>query len=451
MRAELLILSLIPLSLPAAALILPGGVEIEDESDILSLVEEGVIDPSTGDRLIRMLNDPIDLLSASPEEMIDIPGIDSQDVERIVELRRRGKLRRIDDLALIGLDPERIELIRRFSRVGRGRSAGWIGLRFFRGWGGEVRAELGGRVTIRSATVGAKIGADRDGCELRFVSAGWIGRRFSVLVGDYSAGGRLDPFRIRPALSGYKRKRGAALIFRSDRLLIFASLAEGAEAAIGSTVAPGLLLGLTILRKESVRPAVWLWRPGALSFEVSQEGMGLEIETRDGIGRAFLSLEGSSLRLLASRRLGRKPRVYVSGYLRGGGGRVYMRAYVSFGTRRLFGGASFYRYLRGAPSVEYASRSFTCWAGTTFGGWVLKLKCNLYRRGGSKPLLRRRLTPELTARLPGRVTVRARIDIGEGWRVMVSRWGGRVSGYAAASDDGMKGRVDLRWGGRSFR
>ena len=125
-----MILLLLSLLSAAYSILLPYGMEIEDESDLLELVGEGVLDSRTAGDLLAMMENPLDLRYASREEISMIPGISDEDATAIISLRKAGGLRRLDDLlSLEGFDERRISAISLFCKVSKPKPELWVDLR----------------------------------------------------------------------------------------------------------------------------------------------------------------------------------------------------------------------------------------------------------------------------------------------------------------------------------
>ena len=118
-----------------------------------------------------------------------------------------------------------------------------------------------------------------------------------------------------------------------------------------------------------------------------------------------------------------------------GGSRSYLRVYLSLRPfSNLSGGFSIYRYLRGNPSPDYASRSFRTWTSSEITRRMrLRVKLVIFRRlYASGPKSDGYVQPELIHRLPAHVEAGAGVKIERGgdwsWHAAI-RSKGRLNGY----------------------
>ena len=90
---------------PGLCLAFPYSVPldgVETEEDAYELYYEGNLDEEELERLVAMLQDPVDLNSAEREELYDLPGLTWPMVDAILAYRdREGRFRSLDDLALL--------------------------------------------------------------------------------------------------------------------------------------------------------------------------------------------------------------------------------------------------------------------------------------------------------------------------------------------------------------
>lgn len=85
-------------------------VDVDDEEDIFAMVQRGDISQDTGDTLLELLREGVDLNTAPRERLYDLPGLTYDDVDKII-LYRTQKGRIEDPAELVGaevLTPEQL-------------------------------------------------------------------------------------------------------------------------------------------------------------------------------------------------------------------------------------------------------------------------------------------------------------------------------------------------------
>lgn len=483
-----MILLLLSLLSAAYSILLPYGMEIEDESDLLELVGEGVLDSRTAGDLLAMMENPLDLRYASREEISMIPGISDEDAAAIISLRKAGGLRRLDDLlSLEGFDERRISAISLFCKVSKPKPELWVDLR---GNGRDLLILTGGEA------MGAGFGVRGDvGTEGRRISSwyltwqrGYV--RFGVgshrlrfgsgqLTG-YPAGSSVE---LDPDLTASRRRNMLAIFVKRSNLpisLFSFSSEDGVQLGGGFALPINETIGLGILGYSGRRGCMGAW--------MSLKGEGLEVEiggNREGVAiesRYLLRWKGGKVELLGWRHglsfdpeLGKVYRgergvrigVFRRGRIKGmgvnGAGRLtlvrdeltgrsrsYLRSYLSFRpSSKLSGGLSLYRYLRGNPSPDYASRSFHLWSSLGITRRTrLRVKSSISRRlYSSGPKSDGYVQPELIRQLPAGVKVGIGVKVERGgdwsWRATI-RSRGRLSGYLRLSGSAGVERIYFR-------
>jgi len=458
----------------AYSVILPYGVEIEDESDLIDLVDEGLLDARTAGNLLEMMEDPLDLSTASREEISMIPGISDEDAAAILSLRRAGGLKELNDLLnLEGFDERKISMISPFCKVSRLKPGIWMKLR---GSGRNLLILTGG------GAMGAGFGMRGDiGPDERKIS-GWyltwrLGRvkidvgahrvRFgSGQLTGYPAGSSVE---IDPDLTASRRRNMLALSVERHHLLasLFSFSSENGAQLGGAVVLPiNDAVGLGALGYGGKRGCLGIWMgvggKNRLEVEVGGNRNGMAFESRyslsgkggrvevlgwrhglsfdPDLGRIYQGERG--IKIGISRR-GRIKKVSMSGAGRltvvrdkqTGGSRSYLRVYLSLRPfSNLSGGFSIYRYLRGNPSPDYASRSFRTWTSSEITRRMrLRVKLVIFRRlYASGPKSDGYVQPELIHRLPAHVEAGAGVKIERGgdwsWHAAI-RSKGRLNGY----------------------
>jgi hypothetical protein len=227
-------------------------------------------------------------------------------------------------------------------------------------------------------------------------------------------------------------------------------------------------LGVIGYRGEESCAGIWLRTRGkrGMEIEIGGNGRGVALESRcffsgkggkleiygwrhtlgfsPDLGRIYPGERGLRIRLSRRGRIGRWD---TSGSVRmtiirnelSAGAKSYAGAYLSVRPRpTLSGGVSFYRYLRGTPSPDYASRSLYAWASARIterirGRITWRFSRRLYASG---PRYDGHVGPELFL-LPSPyielgVGVRLRRGKGLTWRGTI-RLKGRLSGYLRLS------------------
>lgn len=105
---------------PAAAEIYDVPILVETEDDLRDLLENGDIDEDTFERLLRMLERPVDLNRARRERLFDLPGLTYPMVDAIVRHREEvGVFRAVADLAEAGIPADVIDQLRPFAKVAK--------------------------------------------------------------------------------------------------------------------------------------------------------------------------------------------------------------------------------------------------------------------------------------------------------------------------------------------
>ncbi len=87
------------ISLPAYATIYESAVAADDEDDLRSAAERGEISDATMQTLLELLNDGVDLNTATRDELYELPSLTYADVDAIVEYRKKEG--HIDDPAVL--------------------------------------------------------------------------------------------------------------------------------------------------------------------------------------------------------------------------------------------------------------------------------------------------------------------------------------------------------------
>ena len=92
---------------------------VQTEEDAYELYYEGNLEEEELERVLTLLQDPVDLNSADREELYDLPGLTWPMVDAILEQReRQGVFKSFKDLALIPeLPPDVVEQLQPFSEV----------------------------------------------------------------------------------------------------------------------------------------------------------------------------------------------------------------------------------------------------------------------------------------------------------------------------------------------
>lgn len=91
---------------------------VQDESDIEELYLRGDISENERDRLLELLLDPLDLNTASRDDLYDLPGISYTMADEILRQRKDRPFQSVEDLSRIpGVDADVMSQIRPFVRV----------------------------------------------------------------------------------------------------------------------------------------------------------------------------------------------------------------------------------------------------------------------------------------------------------------------------------------------
>ncbi|MBK7863697.1 MAG: helix-hairpin-helix domain-containing protein [Archangiaceae bacterium] len=107
-------------SLPALGAIYESPLTIDDEDDLRSAMERGEISDATGQTLIELLEDGVDLNRAGREELYELPSLTYADVDEIVAYRKNeGHLEDPAVLVAAGIiTPEQLNQIAAFLLIG---------------------------------------------------------------------------------------------------------------------------------------------------------------------------------------------------------------------------------------------------------------------------------------------------------------------------------------------
>ncbi len=106
-------------STPALAELYEVPIFVDDEEDLRDLLESGDIDEEVYQRLVRLLERPLDLNRASRRSLYDLPGVTYAMVDAIVRYRAETKFTDVADLALAGLPEDVVAQVAPFARVAK--------------------------------------------------------------------------------------------------------------------------------------------------------------------------------------------------------------------------------------------------------------------------------------------------------------------------------------------
>ena len=119
MRATAFALTVCLVAGPARAAIYENSINIDGEEDLFELEQRGDISEETSQSLVELLQEGVDLNSASREQLYDLPGLTYADVDAILEYRKaKGRIE--DPAELVGagaLTAEQVVQISPFIRI----------------------------------------------------------------------------------------------------------------------------------------------------------------------------------------------------------------------------------------------------------------------------------------------------------------------------------------------
>src|SRR5687767_3018230 len=85
------------------AAIYESPITAETEDDLLAAQERGELSPESTERLIELLNDGVDLNTATRDELYELPGIGFREVDAILDYRKlKGRIE--DPAELVGAE-----------------------------------------------------------------------------------------------------------------------------------------------------------------------------------------------------------------------------------------------------------------------------------------------------------------------------------------------------------
>ena len=94
------------------------GDNLEDENEMLERLKPDEADALPPSRLMELWDSPLDLSTASAEELCRIPGVTPMLAQRILQARNRGELKTTEQLLLVqGIDVDLLARIRPFIRT----------------------------------------------------------------------------------------------------------------------------------------------------------------------------------------------------------------------------------------------------------------------------------------------------------------------------------------------
>ncbi len=123
MRAAALVLTACLVASSARAAIYENSISVDDEDDLFELEQRGDISEETGDTLLELMREGVDLNSANREQLYDLPGLTYADVDAVLEYRK-AKGRIDDPTELVGagaLTSEQVVQIAPFIRIDAAR------------------------------------------------------------------------------------------------------------------------------------------------------------------------------------------------------------------------------------------------------------------------------------------------------------------------------------------
>ncbi|MCB9728130.1 MAG: hypothetical protein H6746_06590 [Deltaproteobacteria bacterium] len=104
-------------STPARAEVYDVPILVESVEDLRDMLENGDIDDTIFDRLSALLEDPLDLNTASRNALYDLPGLTFPMIDDILEARSAQPLASVDDLMGIGIPEPVLRQVRPFVTV----------------------------------------------------------------------------------------------------------------------------------------------------------------------------------------------------------------------------------------------------------------------------------------------------------------------------------------------
>jgi hypothetical protein len=107
----------------ARAAIYENSISVDDEDDLFELEQRGDISEETGDTLLELMREGVDLNSANRDQLYDLPGLTYADVDAVLEYRK-AKGRIDDPTELVGagaLTAEQVIQIAPFIRIDAAR------------------------------------------------------------------------------------------------------------------------------------------------------------------------------------------------------------------------------------------------------------------------------------------------------------------------------------------
>lgn len=107
----------------ARAAIYENSISVDDEDDLFELEQRGDISEETGDTLLELMREGVDLNSANRDQLYDLPGLTYADVDAVLEYRK-AKGRIDDPTELVGagaLTAEQVVQIAPFIRIDAAR------------------------------------------------------------------------------------------------------------------------------------------------------------------------------------------------------------------------------------------------------------------------------------------------------------------------------------------
>src|SRR4051812_21008950 len=115
MRARLVFALLVPSFALAANYEVPL-TDVDEEDDIIALEESGDISSDTAEILLEMIQEGVDLNSASRDELYNLPGVSYSDADAILLYRKnKGKIDDPAELVAAGvLTEDQLKLIAPF-------------------------------------------------------------------------------------------------------------------------------------------------------------------------------------------------------------------------------------------------------------------------------------------------------------------------------------------------
>ena len=119
MRATAFAVSVCLVAAPARAAIYENPINVDGEEDLFEMEQRGDISEDTSQTLVELMQEGVDLNSASREQLYDLPGLTYADVDAILEYRKaRGRIE--DPAELVGagaVTAEQVVQISPFIRI----------------------------------------------------------------------------------------------------------------------------------------------------------------------------------------------------------------------------------------------------------------------------------------------------------------------------------------------